>query len=165
MIQMLTVSMPMALIWSVRFSQMDKNFLGSDRASTIAETKRSHSVKTCDETPWTWAFIMFQSPNLRSRRARMFWGWCCRRRWPGTKVCCTRFVGRCACNQTAVRPAGESAVQSAYCCHRTRPPGARRGLGGSPVGSRRLSVYLLCLCFWLRGRSFKSKTRDKRDVT
>lgn len=53
MIQMLTVSMPMALIWSVRFSQTDKNFLGSDRASTIAETKRSDSVKTCDETQWT----------------------------------------------------------------------------------------------------------------
>lgn len=50
MIQMLTVSMPMALIWSVLFSQMDKNFLGSDRASTIAETRRSGGVKTSDET-------------------------------------------------------------------------------------------------------------------
>lgn len=35
-----TVSIPRAFIWSARFSAMVKNFLGSDRASTIAERQK-----------------------------------------------------------------------------------------------------------------------------
>lgn len=105
---------------------------------------------------------MSMCSHLRSRRARMSWGWCCRRWWPETEVCCTRFVGRCACNPTAVRPAGECAVLSAYCCRRTRPHAARRGPGGSPAGSKLCRVILFCLCFRLRGRSFKGKNKRQK---
>lgn len=38
---MCTVSMPNAFIWSALFSAMVKNFFGSDRASTIAETHKT----------------------------------------------------------------------------------------------------------------------------
>lgn len=37
---MCTVSIPSAFIWSALFSAIVKNFFGSDRASTIAETQR-----------------------------------------------------------------------------------------------------------------------------
>ena len=38
---MFTVSIPNAFIWSALFSAMVKNFFGSDRASTIAETHKT----------------------------------------------------------------------------------------------------------------------------
>lgn len=38
---MCTVSIPNAFIWSALFSAMVKNFFGSDRASTIAETHKT----------------------------------------------------------------------------------------------------------------------------
>ncbi len=162
MIQTLTISMPMALIWSVLFSQTDKNFLGSDRASAIAETRRAHSVNTMRlKTELSDGLLTSMCSHLRSRRARMSWVWCCRRRWPETEVCCTRFVGRCACNPTAVRPAGECAVLSAYCCRRTRPRAARRGPGGSPAGSRRCRVIYSACVFDLEEEVSKPKTRDR----
>lgn len=37
---LLTVSMPIALIWSALFSVIDKNFFGSDKASTISARKK-----------------------------------------------------------------------------------------------------------------------------
>lgn len=36
---LLTVSIPIALIWSALFSVIDKNFFGSDKASTISIRK------------------------------------------------------------------------------------------------------------------------------
>lgn len=37
---LLTVSIPIALIWSALFSVIDKNFFGSDKASTISVRKK-----------------------------------------------------------------------------------------------------------------------------
>lgn len=37
---LLTVSIPIALIWSALFSVIDKNFFGSDKASTISVRRK-----------------------------------------------------------------------------------------------------------------------------